>query len=445
MNQLKIEYVDLEQLKPFVDNPRNHSERNVDDILQSMKRFGWTNPIIARRDDNMVIAGHGRIEAARLNGTEQVPVIFTDFTENDAKLYSITDNRTSETSDWDLVALNDLVKELDEMPDIDLDDSGFTSEELDDLLADVSMDLDQYADKDADAVPDVQETAQTQTGDIWHLGPHRVLCGDATKEDDVERLMDGNKAIICFTSPPYNVGSLNIKGNKTTMPKYLNFDDSISDWFGFVKSVLTLMLKYSCEVFLNVGLVQKNKDDLMRIPLALDGSFKDIIYWVKDSCAPHIQPGVMNNRVEMIYCFGNNLRKFDHAQFSQGTYFNVIEGSHASLNVYADIHKSTFPVYLPENIISNFSPNKAIVVDCFCGTGTTLIASEKTGRQCYGMEIDPHYCDVIARRYVDFVGTHADAWLERDGQRTHYSEMFDVLPVQIPTTDGSAAVSETAL
>ena len=134
MNQLKIEYVDLEQLKPFVDNPRNHSERNVDDILQSMKRFGWTNPIIARRDDNMVIAGHGRIEAARLNGAEQVPVIFTDFTENDAKLYSITDNRTSETSDWDLVALNDLVKELDEMPDIDLDDSGFTSEELDDAM-----------------------------------------------------------------------------------------------------------------------------------------------------------------------------------------------------------------------------------------------------------------------------------------------------------------------
>jgi len=404
MNQLKIEYVDLEQLKPFVDNPRNHSERNVDDILQSMKRFGWTNPIIARRDDNMVIAGHGRIEAARLNGTEQVPVIFTDFTENDAKLYSITDNRTSETSDWDLVALNDLVKELDEMPDIDLDDSGFTSEELDDLLADVSMDLDQYADKDADAVPDVQETAQTQTGDIWHLGPHRVLCGDATKQDDVSLLMDGNKAGGMLTDPPYGIKA-SVMTLGTGKKNFLRGDwdkervDLGSVLHPDIKSVVWGGNYYS---------------DILPVT-------NDWLCWHKKN------DGLSFSEFELAWTnLGKNTRHLSH-------HWSGEEKAHPTQKPLA-----VFVWCL--KLLEVFE-----IIDPFLGSGTTLIASEKTGRQCYGMELDPHYCDVIARRYVDFVGTHADAWLERDGQRTHYSEMFDVLSVQIPTTDGSAAVSEAAL
>jgi len=438
MNQLKIEYIDLEQLKPFVDNPRNHSERNVDDILQSMKRFGWTNPIIARRDDNMVIAGHGRIEAARLNGTEQVPVIFTDFTENDAKLYSITDNRTSETSDWDLVALNDLVKELDEMPDIDLADSGFTTEELDDLLADVSMDLDKYADKDADAVPDVPETAQTQTGDIWHLGPHRVLCGDATKEDDVARLMDGNKADMVFTDPPYGVGydgghfhsgDVNIvrKREKLTgdedagiysraLPVILPYvDGPLYLWFagGQGYEIYTSVINNNCEIHA-------------------------LIIWHKINATYAAMNAQYKQRHEPCLYFkqkGHTLRWCGASD--EATLWEIKRDPRNTL------HPTQKPVELAFKAINNH--DAGLVADFFVGSGSTLIASEKTGRQCYGMELDPHYCDVIARRYVDFVGTHADAWLERDGQRTHYSEMFDVLPVQIPTVDGSAAVSEAAL
>ena len=433
MNQLKIEYVDLDKLKPFVDNPRNHSERNVDDILQSMKRFGWTNPIIARRDDNMVIAGHGRIEAARLNGTEQVPVIFTDFTENDAKLYSLTDNRTSETSDWDLVALNDLVKELDEMPDIDLDDSGFTSEELDDLLADVSVDLDKYADKDADAVPDVPETAQTQTGDIWHLGPHRVLCGDATKQDDVERLMDGNKADMVFTDPPYGINldtdfsgmvskpeifkEKNIKGGKKYRPV-------IGDDVSFDPTFLLDYFSYCSEQFWWGG-------DYYPEFLSKAGSW---FVWDKR----------VDESADKMYgsCFELCWSKTKHKREIARVRWYGVFGTEKEFD-----HKRHHPTQKPTALaLWFFSRYKStLIADPFLGSGTTLLASEKTGRQCYGMEIDPHYCDVIARRYVDFVGTHADAWLERDGQRTHYSEMFDVLPVQIPTTDGSSALSEAAI
>lgn len=439
MNQLKIEYVDLEQLKPFVDNPRNHSERNVDDILQSMKRFGWTNPIIARRDDNMVIAGHGRIEAARLNGTEQVPVIFTDFTENDAKLYSITDNRTSETSDWDLVALNDLVKELDEMPDIDLADSGFTSEELDDLLADVSMDLDQYADKDADAVPDVPETAQTQTGDIWHLGPHRVLCGDATKQDDVERLMDGQEADLICTDPPYCSGGFQETGKSSgsvgttqwrTHKQIANDRLSTRGYSALLKSA-----------FSNVGspYIYAFTDWRMWVYLfdIVESSgygVRSMIVWNKGT--PGMGRG-WRSQHELIMWGAKETPPFDKHASGVG---NVIDEKRTGNN----FHTTEKPVELMVTLIRNV-PFCSKIFDPFLGSGTTLLASEKTGRQCYGMELDPPYCDVIARRYVDFVGTHADAWLERDGQRTHYSEMFDVLPVQISTTDGSAAVSETAL
>lgn len=135
--------------------------------------------------------------------------------------------------------------------------------------------------------------------------------------------------------------------------------------------------------------------------------FKDIIYWKKTTVAPHIQPGVINNLVEFIICFGNGARKFENAQFPQGTYWNVIEGSNASKNEYAKIHKATFPVYLPANIISNFTNQGGSVVDCFGGTGTTMIACEQLGRKCYTMEIDPKYCDVIIERWETFTGGKA--------------------------------------
>ena len=134
-NQLQVEYMDINELKPFVDNPREHSERNINDIQRSIKRFGWTNPIIVRKADNMIVAGHGRVEAAQKQGLEKVPVIYVEMTENDAKLYSITDNRTSETSQWDIVSLDDLMKELSEVPDIVLEDTGFHADELEGLLS----------------------------------------------------------------------------------------------------------------------------------------------------------------------------------------------------------------------------------------------------------------------------------------------------------------------
>jgi DNA modification methylase len=235
------------------------------------------------------------------------------------------------------------------------------------------------------------------------------MCGDSTSVDAVKKLMDGNKAGICFTSPPYNAGSLNIKGNKRTQKKYNSFDDNqtVDDFFNFLSSNMSCMLAVADEVFYNIGIVQDNKRTIFKMVDAFGDTFKDVIYWRKKNVAPHIQKGIINNLVEFILCFGDGKRKFLNPQFSQGTYYNVIEGLGASKNEYSDIHKATFPVYLPQNIIENFSSAQSIVIDCFGGTGTTLIACEKTKRKCYMMEIDAKYVDVIIRRWQDFTGKQA--------------------------------------
>jgi len=199
---LKIEYIPIDTLKPFVDNPREHSERNINDIKRSISRFGFTNPILVRREDNMIIAGHGRIEAATIEGLETVPVIYLDMSDNDAKLYSITDNRTSDTSTFDLIALKELTEALSD-DGMEIEDSGFEIAELEALLETIEPEVEVEED-DFDTTP--QEEAISQTGDLWHLGEHRLLCGDSTVKQDVERVMDGEKVLLCHADPPYGMG-----------------------------------------------------------------------------------------------------------------------------------------------------------------------------------------------------------------------------------------------
>lgn len=240
---------------------------------------------------------------------------------------------------------------------------------------------------------------------------HFLLCGDSTSEADVAKLMDGKKADISFTSPPYNAGSMNIKGNKRTDKKYDSFDDNQTkdEFLEFLSKNVQILIEHSKEVFYNIGLVQNNKITIIDLQSKFKKQFKDIIYWKKSSVAPHIQPGVINNLVEFILCFGDGKRKFQNPQFSQGTYWNVIEGTSAgATNEYSDVHKATFPIYLPENIITNFCPTGGSVIDSFGGTGTTLIACEKHKRTCFMMELDEHYCSVIIERWQTYTGQKAE-------------------------------------
>jgi DNA modification methylase len=394
----------IEDLIPYVKNSRTHSEDQIAQIAASIKEFGWTNPVLID-GDNGIIAGHGRVMAARKLKYKQVPTIeLKDLTETQKKAYIIADNRLALNAGWDnemlTIELNDLLAD-----GFALDILGFDPKELSALLEpEVVEGL-----TDEDAVPDVPDEPVTKMGDIYQLGNHRLMCGDSTSIDVVDKLMDGQKADICFTSPPYNAGSLNIKGNARTQKKYNSFDDNQTEdeYKDFVISNLNCIFSVCNEVLYNIGLVEGNKRVIVDVLAHYREQFKDIIYWKKNNVAPHIQGGVINNLVEFILCFGDGKRKFQNAQFTQGSYYNVIEGSSAAGNEFSKIHKATFPTYLPENIIQNFCPVKGSILDTFGGTGTTMIAAEKLSRKSYLMELDPKYCDVIVKRWENFTGKKA--------------------------------------
>jgi len=400
----KIEILPAADLVPYARNSRTHDDAQVAQIAASIKEFGFTNPILIDEDGG-IIAGHGRLSAARKLGIDEVPCLrLGHLTDAQKRAYIIADNRLALNAGWDEEILKVEFAELGDLG-FDLELTGFDAKEIDVFLADpLEAGL-----TDDDAVPEVPEEPTTKLGDVWQLGRHRLMCGDSTSIDAVDRLMDGRTANICFTSPPYNAGSLNIKGNERTSKKYNSFDDNQTEqeFFDFLTQNMICMTSVADEVFYNIGLVQDNKRVIFKLIDRFGDAFKDVIYWKKKNVAPHIQKGVVNNLVEFIICFGDGKRKFVNPQFGQGTYYNVIEGGNASGNEYSAIHKATFPVYLPENIITNFTGRNAIVIDCFAGTGTTLIACEKTGREARLMELDPKYCDVIIKRWEDYTGETA--------------------------------------
>jgi DNA modification methylase len=400
---MKIQDVAVNKLIPYAKNSRTHSAEQVAQIVASIKEFGFRNPILV--DGVGVIAGHGRLMAAQKLGLDQVPTIdCSDMSESQKKAYIIADNKLALNAGWDIAMLTIEMQELED-EGFDLTLLGFDDKELNALLQpEVVEGL-----TDEDAVPDVPEEPKTKLGDIYILGNHRLMCGDSTSIDDIEKLMDGNKADICFTSPPYNAGSLDIKGNARTQKKYNSFDDNQTEdeYKDFVISNLNCIFSVCNEVLYNIGLVEGNKRVIVDVLAHYREQFKDIIYWKKNNVAPHIQGGVINNLVEFILCFGDGKRKFQNAQFTQGSYYNVIEGSSAAGNEFSKIHKATFPTYLPENIIQNFCPVKGSILDTFGGTGTTMIAAEKLSRKSYLMELDPKYCDVIVKRWEEFTGKKA--------------------------------------
>ena len=404
---METQRIKISELSCDPANVRAHDSKNLDAIKASLQRFGQQKPIVVD-EKGVVIAGNGTLTAARALGWDAINIVRTELAGAEATAYAIADNRTAELAEWDDEALAKQLSALQIEDEALVEAAGFTDAELTALVDEVTGITE--GNTDPDEVPEVPEEPTAQPGQIWQLGDHRLMCGDSTSADDVAALMDGEKADLCFTSPPYNAGSMNIDGNKSTQSKYDLFEDDMSgdDYFSFVLTNVKIMLGVAEEVFYNIGLVQGNKVEIFKLVSSMEKSFKDVIYWRKSTAAPHIQPGVINNLVEFILCFGDGKRAFRNPQFNQGSYWNVIEGNNASGNEYADVHKATFPVYLPSNIVSNFTPPSGSVIDCFAGTGTTLIACEQTGRKCYGMELSPAYCDVIIKRWEDFTGQTAE-------------------------------------
>jgi len=380
--------VRISDLKTNPKNPRLIKDDRFRKLVQSLKDFPEMlekRPIVVN-EDMVVLGGNMRLKAAKEAGMKELPVIIAKgWTQAQQDEFVIKDNVGFGEWDWQDLQLNWDVPKLEdwglELPEIKVEDP--------------------EAHEDDFEIPE-QVTTSIVLGDIIEIGRHRLMCGDSTDSDAVGKLMNGEKADIVFTSPPYNAGSLDISGNKGTQKKYNSFDDNKTEneYFDFLSSNINALIPHTEEIFYNIGIVENSKRVINRVLFTYNAIFKDIIYWNKSTVAPHIQSGVINNKVEFILCFGDGKRKFKNAQFPQGSYWNVIEGKNASGNEFANIHKATFPIYLPENIISNFSRKGSVVVDSFLGTGTTMVASHQLNRICYGMELDPKYCQVIIDRML---------------------------------------------
>lgn len=381
MNILKI--------TPYVKNAKLHPKKQVEKVAASIKEFGFNQPIVIDKQ-GVIIVGHGRFEAAKLLGMTDVPVIEVDLTEEQAKAYRLADNKLNE-SEWDMKLAVDELKELSE------EMQGLTGFDLDLLI-----EPDEKDDEIPENVPPV-----AQLGDLYQLGNHRVLCGDSTKIEDVERLMDGKKADISFTSPPYNVGhNIGYEGKKS---KYANSDDNLPDYRELILRTTQIALDNAKDVFVNLQILANNKKDIILWMAELADNFKDIFFWKKSQVAPAMAENVANSSTELILLFGreNTSRSWGNKRF-RGNFSNHIETKSASgENKNAKIHNATYPVELPLTFLTHGYEEGSTVLDLFIGTGTTLIAAEKTGRVCYGMELDPKYVDVIVKRWEDYTGQKA--------------------------------------
>jgi len=398
----QIEYVETAKLVPYARNSRTHSDEQVAQICASIKEFGFTNPVLID-GEGVIIAGHGRTMAAQRLDMKEVPCLrLGHLTDAQKKAYVIADNKLALNAGWDDEMLAIELKELN-AEDFDLSLTGFDDDELAALLAEaVEEGL-----TDEDSVPDAPETPVTVEGDVWLLGRHRLMCGDSTSIDAVEKLMDGRKADMVFTSPPYNAdakaGQGDIFNKKKSVKLYSDgYSDNLAsdDYVNFASSVLEMCFAFTDGfIFWNVSYNAKSRFEYIqqiqnRLPYLVEQ-----ICWKKSSTIPF--KGSLMRDWEPIYVFSTNKQPVSVKQVTSNFWQVSNTGSQA------ENHKACFPVELPERGISIVARNTGIVFEPFGGSGTTAIACEKTGRDCRMMELDPKYCDVIIKRWQDFTGEKA--------------------------------------
>ena len=411
---MKITKKKVTELIPYVNNSRTHSDEQVAQIAASIKEFGWTNPILVD-GSNGIIAGYGRLLAARKLGHKEVPTIeLADLTNTQRKAYIIADNRLALNAGWDnemlTIELNDLLAD-----GFALKMLGFDPKELNALLEpEVIQGL-----TDEDAVPEVPEQPVTVLGDVWVLGKHRLMCGDSTSIDAVEKLMAGGGADMCFTSPPYALGnSASLSGNKVMSKKgnaYTQHKDNADEWANLMEGWWSASIPYVSAWVVNVQPLAGNKRNLFNWVNDRISQLCDFITWDKGHAAPAMAEGVMSSSFEWMIIFGseNASRSVPFSSW-RGTIKNVYSAPPQRSNDFASIHAATMPTHVPEWVFTKLCDKAKSIYEPFAGTGTTLIACEKTGRINRSMELDPKYCDVIVQRWQEFTGQTAT--LESDGK-----------------------------
>jgi DNA modification methylase len=395
--------VAVASLIPYARNARTHSEDQVAQIAASIAEFGFTNPILTDGERG-VIAGHGRLAAARKLELIEVPVIeLTHLSAIQKKAYILADNRIAANAGWDDELLG---VELTELKDagFDLELMGFGDEELERLL---NGEGDTTGLTEDDAVPELPVDPVSKTGDVWLLGPHRLLCGDSTVLTDVERVMKGQLADMAFTDPPYNVDYGNNAKDKMRGKDRRIMNDALGDGFyQFLYDAcvnLLMVTKGACYVCMS----SSELHTLQRAWLEAGGKWSTFVIWAKNTFTLG-RADYQRQYEPILYGWKEGTKHFWCGDRDQSDIWNY---NKPRVN---DLHPTMKPVELVERAIKNSSKTRDIVLDLFGGSGTTLIACEKTNRQARLVELDPKYVDVIVKRWEDYTGLKATR--ESDGQ-----------------------------
>lgn len=405
-----IELVPIETLIPYARNARTHSDVQVAQVAASIREFGFTNPVLVA--DGTIIAGHGRVLAARVLGMAYVPTVdLSHLTPVQRRAYVLADNQLATKAGWDDEMLSLELADL-KAEGFDLNLTGFD-------VADLAGILDRNEGQtDPDDVPEVPTKPVTVPGDVWLLGRHRIVCGDSTTVESVDRCLAGAKADLCFTSPPYGAKKNELPsrtGKRQKATFYDTHDDAPGDWPDLMDGWWSASVGHVSAWSINVQPVAGNRKALVKFVADRAGQLVDVVTWVKGNGVPCVQGGVLSSGFEWLLIFGADeaSRVVPFASW-QGTVSNVINLTGNVANEFANIHRAVMPVEFAVWVISKVHDKSKSIYEPFSGSGTTIIACEQTGRVCHAIELSPAYVDVAVKRWQSFTGKAAT--LEDDGR-----------------------------
>lgn len=409
----KIEQWPTSKLLPYARNARTHSPEQVAQIAASIVEFGFTNPILAG-SDGLIVAGHGRWSAAQKLGLHTVPVVVLDhLSPTQRRALIIADNRIAENAGWDEAMLRVELQSLQE-DGFNLDITGFDADALAEIMAGEETTVD--GNTDEDALPELSETATSRPGDVWILGEHRLVCADATQASSYEQLLAGQRVQMIWSDLPYNVNYANSAKDKLRGKHRPILNDNLGDGFyDFVFDALSLMLPH-CDGAVYIAMSSSELDTLQAAFRAAGGKWSTFIIWAKHTFTLG-RADYQRQYEPILYGWPEGSSRHWCGDRDQGDVWNIKKPARN------DLHPTMKPVELMERSIRNSSRPGDVVLDCFGGSGSTLIAAEKAGRRCFMMELDPKYCDVIVRRWQEFSGGQA---VSEDGQR-----VFDDMAPQL--------------
>ena len=414
----EMKMVSTDKLIPYVNNARTHSQEQINKLRGSLREFGFINPVIIDKDNN-VIAGHGRLMAAKEEGIEEVPCVLVDYlSEAQKKAYILADNRYAQDAGWDEEMLRVEIEALQGM-DFDVSFTGFDEDEIADLFADPDADAE---DDDFDVDEALEKEPFVLPGDIWKLGNHRLLCGDATKEEDIRLLMDGKKANACITDPPYNCAYEGGTGMRI-------MNDSWSDSEKFYQFLLDAF-KNAYNAVADGGAFycfhsDAEKVNFFNATVNAGFHYSTTCIWVKDTLV--IGRADFQQRHEpVIYAFKDTAKHKFYGDRKQTTVWEFARPKKSKL------HPTMKALPLIAYPIKLSSQENGIILDMFGGSGSTLMASDQMNRVCYTTELDPKYASAIVRRYTAAHGGTDDITVIRDGKELPCGEVY------IPTEDDLA-------